>query len=99
MLASVEELSKIDKHVYSLGLAGNLLSEELGDGLKKELACVYPHLERVNEEVITPEERKEFEKEWRERMEERERERGEKEREAEELRRAEEEEQRQKEEE
>lgn len=65
--------------VETLSLLANPVSEELGDNTKKEVWMKFRHYRKINKSEVTPEEREEFEKEYRERVAEQERERLEKE--------------------
>jgi Leucine-rich repeat (LRR) protein len=74
-IAKLDELRKIDSHVTGVNVLQNPVTDELGEGLKKEVAYLLPHLTRVNKSDLTIEERVAFEKEMLEKLAEKERER------------------------
>jgi len=54
--------------VSILNLIGNPLSEELGDNAKKEVWMLYRHFERINKQELTAEDKTEFDREYKERL-------------------------------
>ncbi len=51
-----------------LNLIGNPLSEELGDNTKKEVWMLYRQFERINKQELTAEDKTEFDREYKERL-------------------------------
>ena len=72
-ITKVDVLKKITLSVKILNLLANPVSEELGDNTKKEVWMKYRQYDRINKSDMTPEERDEFDKEYKERIAEQER--------------------------
>ena len=56
----------------NLNLLGNPLSEELGDNVRKEIWMIHRHYARINKTDIEPDDKTDFDREYRDRLEEQE---------------------------
>lgn len=68
LIAKIDVLKGISLKVKVLNLLANPISEELGDNAKKEVWMKYRQYNRINKSDVTPEEREEFDKEFKERL-------------------------------
>jgi len=71
-IADLAEIKKFEQleDTHWINLAGNPVSDEAGDGFKKEVLIMLPYMEVVNKDAVTEEDRKEAEEEKDERRKE-----------------------------
>ena len=64
-------MKKIDSHVTGINLLANPLTDELGEGFRRDLVTALPWICKLNKQEVTIEERVTFEKEMQEKERER----------------------------
>jgi Leucine-rich repeat (LRR) protein len=72
-VSKLADVAGVSASVSVLNLLANPVSEEMGDNTKKEVWMKYRQYQRVNKSDVTPEEKEEFDKEYKERVAEQER--------------------------
>lgn len=70
-IAKIEDVKKIDQHVTGINLLANPVTDELGEGFRRDIVTGLPWICRLNKQDVTVEERVTFEKEMIEKEKER----------------------------